>query len=201
MHSKHFLFGIILLSILMFSIMTAVNATTYTIGVKAGDSYTWEIKTLDPSYPGVPSGVKVGDRETMAITAVDETSTGWVITYHFTSYTGSSSSETETVPKNPTSWGFGLICALPVNEYLTGAVGSSHVSGNKITISYGLYSLEIVYDTSTGVMSSMKNTEAERGVVFEIALVPSIPGYELPIILGVSTVSTLCLIYLVMKKK
>lgn len=199
MNSKRVFSGILLLSVLTFSIMTAASATTYTIGVKTGDSYTWEIKALDPSYTGA-GGAKVGDRETMSITSVDETTTEWSIAYSLTAYNGASSSGTGTVPKDPASWSFIYICALPVSDYLTGAYGSSHVSGNKVTFTGMTVIIEMTYDTSTGVMSDMKYTVNGK-VIFEIALVTTIPGYELTIFLGVSAISALSLIYLVMKKK
>jgi hypothetical protein len=201
MKSKKILFGFLLLTIFAISMMTAANAVT-TIGVKIGDSYTWQVKTLDPSYPA--GSIRQGDEAKMTITNIVESGAGWTINYAYWSFgvpfSGSGASSSDFLPKDPTSWSIGLICGLPVADYLTAAYGSTFASGNKLIFAIGVYSEEITYDTSTGVMSDMKYSEGGK-VMFEIALVPAIPGYELSILLGVSAISTIGLIYIVMKKK
>lgn len=225
MKVKHFFFGILLLSILVLSVGTAVTATTYTIGVR-GDLYTWEIKKLDPIYldiADIPSNTFVGDRADMQVMKVVETDTAWTIECWFRNYNrlvkdwpaprlrwlhcGSACDITVPVPKDPHSWDYALICGLPVNEYLTEAFGPTCVEGNKLKISSTLIKdwfhmdvlMEYVYDTSTGLMSSMKYTKGDT-VLIEVALLSAIPGYELPILLGITAISTLGLIYLVMKR-
>lgn len=201
MKSNKFLFGFLLLTIFAISMMTAANAAT-TIGVKIGDSYTWQVKTLDPSYP--MGSIRQGDKSKMTITNIVESASGWTISYAYwdwaADFSGSGASSSDFLPKNPATWSFGLICGLPVADYLTGAYGSTFASGNKLIFAIGVYSAEITYDTSSGILSDMKYSKGGT-VMFEIALVPAIPGYDLSILLGVFAISTVGLIYIVMKKK
>ncbi len=159
------------------------------------------------------------------ITGITDKTTYWYITFQYWDWTVGEFDEYPdsttyyiNVYKDPTSLSAypSLILPVPVDAYLTALVGSipsyaqDYISSqdNVLTIDYGKvpyypynYKDVMTWDTTNGVISSEKFTYVGK-TIWELTLQGfQIPGYELPIFLGITALSTIGLIYVIRRKK
>ena len=212
-----------LLSIFAMSMMINGSAAVYTLGVSKNDEFVYQVTTVDEdgletvfgtgwaSYLG--EGSVKGVKWKYLITKIDEETTYWKVTMSFWDATVGEFEEFPdstvylvTIYKDPaSSSGIYYFCPTPVSNYLEAAYGASssyEVEGNSYTYTNSYYNIDhvLTFDSSSGAMSSMKYVYVGK-TIWEIRLSSTIPGYELPILLGITAVSTIGLIYIVMKKK
>ena len=84
-----------------------------------------------------------------------------------------------------------LFCPVPVSEYLTKASVNSNAynaSGTSIYQADGAFVTTKTYDALTGVLSVFQ-CKVKNQVLFEYDLGLTIPGYPVPLFLGVSVAS------------
>ncbi|MFX1257331.1 MAG: Loki-CTERM sorting domain-containing protein [Promethearchaeota archaeon] len=63
------------------------------------------------------------------------------------------------------------------------------------------YIVKITVDESTGIFSLLQLINDDEEVLYEWGTVSAIPGYELPILLGITAACTIGLIYIIRKRK
>ncbi len=227
MKAKYALFGFILFSMLAFT--TMVQAASYSIGVSAGTETTYEVKTVDNSglkdcgiddLGDFTDGDKVGDKCKTVVTKVEEEDDYWKITYDSWDWTSKDfksdpddEDKSYKIKKDPddVSGSYPQIsgCAKDVAKYIKAIDWNDdyEIDGTTVTsdgIDLGLggdkIKVSVTYDSNTGLVSSFRYLNEDDDVLYEYAS-SSIPGYEVPILLGVVGLTTIGLIYLVMKKK
>lgn len=207
MKSRYFLISLLGLSILTLS--SIAYATTYSVGVEVGDKQTYLVKTLGEGYTSYNT---VGNTFTLEVISIGDSSTQpsthWGI---YLKATGASETTLEYQLKKTPTFGIAYICPVDVATYLSEANalvgGQAEVSGRSAKwTDNGVYK-ELTWDED-GWMTSLKYTVAGE-VVSELvetdtpagggATGTGIPGYDLPILLGISALFSVCLILL--KKK
>lgn len=224
MKSKKLFFGLMLLSLFILSNMLSAQAAVYNIGVAENDEFIYEVTTVDEAGLEAVFGTNwastmgsssiLGVKEKFIITTVKEETNYWKITMQHWNPTTTDFEEypdsgtyTDYVYKDPVDASFAyLFVPTPVSSYLTAIAGKYtdvKSSGNTITydcdfMKTGL-DMEITFNDN-GVMSSMGYVYVGK-TIWEITLGGLIPGYDLAILLGISAISMLSIIYIVMKKK
>lgn len=224
MKSKNFLLAFLVLSIFAISTIISANAAVYSLGVKENDTFTYQITTVDadgleavygPSWASALGEMSVkGAKVKYLITTIADKTTYWLLTVSywdattgdFASYPDSSGSMW--VYKDPNdSFGPSLVCPTPVSSYLTVIAGKwptfLDASDNTLTETFSSpsgYKESWTYDNSDGALTSFKWIYAGK-TIWELSRSGIIPGYELTILLGVSAITTIGLIYILMKKK
>ena len=224
MKSRNFLLGFFVLSIIAISAMLSANAAVYAIGVKADDSFTYQITTVDEAgleavfgtnwASDMGSSSVKGAKAKYLITKVEDLTTYWKLTVSYWDLTTADfaefpdSSGSMWVYKDPDdASGFGLVCPTPVSSYLAVIAGKYPTfltaDENTLTIDTGYpsgFKMSYTYDSGDGALSSMKYIYTGK-TIWEMSRSGIIPGYELTILLGVSAITTVGLIYIQMKKK
>jgi len=106
---------------------------------------------------------------------------------------------------------------LPVDNYLAAIEWDTGwtVSGNNLTGVNAVaprkptwflnnYTITLMYDHASGALIYQNLQENESNVIYEVVgkyIFPTIPGYDLPIFLSITSLAIICLIYIIMKKK
>ena len=225
MKSKKLFFGLMLLSLFILSNMLSAQAAVYNIQVAENDEFIYEVTTVDEAGLEAVFGADwagdmgssgiIGVKEKFIITSIDDTSTSyWKITMQhwnpttvaFTEFPDSGT-YTDHVYKDPAdAFYVSLFVPTPVSSYLTVVAGKSTLmesSGNTITFDWDIIKtgFDLVYTyNNNGVTSSYAYVYVGK-TIWEVTLGGLIPGYDLAILLGISAVSMLSIIYIVMKKK
>jgi len=224
MKSKKIFFGLMLLSLFILSNMLSAQAAVYNIGVAENDEFIYEVTTVEEdgleavfgadwaSYLG-PEGIK-GVKEKFIITTIKEETTYWKITSQhwdpttaaFSEYPDSSAYYMN-IYKDPDDAGYVFFFVpTPVSSYLAVIAGKYtdvKSSGNTITYDFDFIKTGLDWEitfNNDGVMTSWAWVYVGK-TIWELTLGGLIPGYDLAILLGISAVSMLSIIYIVMKKK
>lgn len=194
MKSKYFLLGFLAFSFLAFGTMVQMaRAADYSLGVSAGDEFTWKVTKADDSLSGY--GSNVGDTYSMKINGVTDSTTYWQVTFTGTDWDGSSTTSSINVMKSPT-FSFPIwFCPIPVATYLANSGWGSFASDNVVEITIGALTAKYTWSTSNGVLSKIQGYDSGE-LTYEITLQSSIPGYEMPLILGIAAIFTVGLVLL-----
>jgi len=215
MKKKEKLIIVILFSLSLSAILTNVlGQTTYTCKVKVGDDFIFTVTTLDEVF-GEGLGLSVGDKMKINITDITEETDNFKVEYDTWDMIskgesfGSTADESdwEYVYKDPTDiYAYIYYFVLtPVSDYLAAFAETSESeyssSGNKLIESYDSYQTIYTYD-SNGVMSKMeyKMGGTVMAVLSRGGGGSSIPGYDLPILIGLTAIAGVSIIYIVKKK-
>ena len=216
MKIKEKLIIVILLSLSRSAILTNVlGQTTYTCKVKVGDEFIFTLTTLTAAYGETRK--RVGDKFKILITDITEETDYFEIEYDiwFDISKGESFSSTadyhdwEDIYKDPTNleadWLGNRFILTPVSDYLTAFAETASYyssSGNKLTLSNFDSREWISTFDSKGVVS--KIVFKKNGTVASVLSRgggSSIPGYNLPILIGLTAIAGVSIIYIVKKKK
>jgi len=198
----------IFLSFISFGLMLSVKADTYTIGVESGDSQTWKITALHPSYLSYANYLEVGDLITATVQTVqnDEPSVGVVTVSVRMKYGASAEGNDDnlTIVMDPTNCLFlNYLCPVAVSTFLAAradALGDSYLAEDESTTSNSVGVItQLTFDSETGWLTK-KKIFSGTAVYYQIEATTSIPGYDLYVLQGAIVVSTLGLIYIVKKK-
>ncbi len=217
MEKKEKLIIVILFSLSLSAILTNVlGQTTYTCEVNVGDEFIYTVTTVNTYWSG---GVyELGDKMKIKITNITEETDYFFINYEDWDMISKSesfgaiadNSDYERVYKNP-SYVFAYIyyfVLTPVRDYLVAfaETSSDHLSsGNNLTEFWGFYDEQISIFDSNGVMS--KREVKSHGIVVLVlsrggdGSSSGIPGYDLPILIGLTVIASVSIIYIVKKKR
>ncbi len=161
-----------------------------------------------------------GAKEKYIINDIEGETTYWRVRYRYWDWTVTDFDELPDAAndnfklyKDPTDINYFFeiyrICPTPVGYYLQGAFGQNPdhyiVEDNTVTTNpkhfmSQKYDIKITFDTSTGLLDSYEWIYGGK-IIFEIGQYNAIPGYDPPIFLGIIAISTIGLIYMIMKKK
>ncbi len=226
MKAKYALIGFLFLT--MFAFATMAQAATYSLGVTKGQETVWEIKVIDEDkledvgikdISDYSDGDKVGMQSKSKVTDIEEKSDYWVITYDSWDWTDKNfetkaddEDKTTKIYKDPKDVGGSSAvisgAATPVADYLKAIDWDKdfEVSGTTVkSVGYDLGGksdlfVSATYDSNTGGLSDLKYLNEDDEICYEYGTT-GIPGYELPVLLGIVGISTIGLIYLVMRKR
>ena len=215
MKNKGKLFSIVvLLSLSLSAILTNVlGQTTYTCEVKVGDEYLFTTTTLSAEFAEL-YGMSVGDKQKINITDITENLGRFRVEYGYWDRISKGESfgatpdgwEWEDVSKDPSNsleyiYFFVLT---PVSDYLAAFAETNSdysSSGNKLIDTYNDRQYITLYD-SNGVLS--KREVKINGIVMAVLSRggngSEIPGYDLPIFIGLIVIAGVSIIYIVKKK-
>jgi len=203
----------------------ALADTTYSLGVSVGDKYTYTLSELnDPDYlDDFSDFTAVGDKVINEITEITDETNYWSIEIEST-VVKTEKVETETTPvfKEPSDGTFiFLICPVPVSTYIEELAAAMNAyyepyaeyieeylieaSGTTFSFTMEGEGMIITFDANTGWATKMQVIENDE-VVYVItgssgAPADVIPGYELPLLLGITGLMAVGIIYTVMKKR
>ena len=196
MKSKNFLLGFMLLSAVAFGLMVETRGVTYYNKVTDGT-----VVTLTGTYNTVSYSIKY------TASGVTSNSITWGISITAAGVEAPSGSVTQTLladPSTETSWDVltgDVSCPSDVADYLSKvatAIGAT-ASGTTITIGDSTNGEVATYDANTCLCTSLKYY-VSGVLVYELSA-PGIPGYELPVLLGIMAISTIGLIFIIRRKK
>ncbi len=207
--------GILFIFSLFFSaVIINVRGETYTCALEAGDQSILEVVELDSFY-GSQYGANLGDKFKVLVTSVtegvDSFSIGidyWgIISSSETFETTPDSQSTVVLPKDPTTLapGLGYVVLSPVSSYLTEhalVYPDATVNGNTLQI-YDLSddTTEQKY-TSNGIISELKQyNSTTTWYLMRRQGSANISGPDLPILIGITTMTVLSLVYIRRKRK
>lgn len=220
MKNKGKLFSIvILLSLSLLAISTSVfGQTTYTCEVKEEDEFIFKVTTLHPEF-GDMGQLSVGDKMKIKITDITEETDYFDVEYDEWDMISKGESfnstadweEWEVVYKDPSDpqafWELSYFVLTPVSDYLAAFAEANSEegyssSGNKLTESYDSTTQFITTFDSNGVWS--KRVLKAGGIVVVVLSRggggSAIPGYDLPILIGLTAIAGVSIIYIVKKK-
>jgi len=215
MKKKEKLIIVILFSLSLSAILTNVlGQTTYTCKVKVGDEFIFTITTLDAVY-GAMGGRSVGDKMKIYITDITEETDYFGLEFDTWDWISKGESfgaiadysDSDEVYKDPTDMSYIHYFVLtPVSDYLAAFAAETSESdysssGNKLIESHDSYQNIFTYD-SNGVVSKMeyKMGGTDLAVVSRGGGGREIPGYNLPILIGLTAIAGVSIIYIVKKK-
>lgn len=228
MKSRKILFAFSLLSLIAFSMMLNVLAADFSLDVAEDDEFIWEVKTVneaelqDLGMTTAGDSYDVGSKMKIQIEDIDSTDPDyWKVYYDewdFTdqddwgSATGTYYNYIMTDPDDVYAGYYILFfyfVPIPTNSYLANAFeGWTGVDVDDNTVALSMtymgsnYKLISTYSTDNGVMTKFQITQDGEDIyMFELLTGFQIPGYELAILLGVTAISTIGLIYIMMRKK
>ncbi|TKJ19569.1 MAG: hypothetical protein CEE43_14765 [Promethearchaeota archaeon Loki_b32] len=222
MKNKGKLFSIVvLLSLSLLAISTNVfGQITYTCEVKEEDEFIFTVTTLHAEEYGFLEQLSVGDKMKIKITDITEETDyfdveydEWAMISKGESFSSTADSNSwEDVYKDPSDpealLELSYFVLTPVSDYLAAFAEANSEegyssSGNKLTkSSYDSTSQIITTFDSNGVVSK---DELKLGGTVVLVLSrggdgSSIPGYDLPILIGLTTIAGVSIIYIVKKK-
>ncbi len=221
MKNKGKLFSIVvLLSLSLLAISTSVfGQTTYTCEVKEEDEFIFKVTTLHPEF-GDMGELSVGDKMKIKITDITEETDYFDVEYDEwdmiskgeTFNSTADWEEWEVVYKDPSDpqafWELSYFVLTPVSDYLAAFAEANSEegyssSGNKLTESYDSTTQFITTFDSNGVWS--KRVLKAGGIVVVVLSRGgggglAIPGYDLPILIGLTVIAGVSIIYIVKKK-
>jgi len=215
MKKKEKLIIVILLSLSLSAISTNVlGQTTYTCKVEVGDEFIYTVTYLN-TVMSVGSGMSVGDKMKINITDITEETNYFEVEYNMWDMISKGESfnstpdysDYERVYKDPSHvYAFIYYFVLtPVSEYLAAFAEDNYdysSSGNKLIESYDSNQYTSTYD-SNGVLSKneVKMNSTVMGILSRGGGGSEIPGYDLPILIGLLTaIAGVSIIYIVKKK-
>lgn len=223
MKKKEKLFIMILFSLSLSALLTNVfGQTTYTCEAKIGDEYIYKITKLNADWVNW-TGLNLGDKEKIKITDITEDT--YVYTIEYDKWDFISSNESFGATADHQEWDnvfkyeyyfylqrypFLLYFVLsPVSTYLSeyAEVHANYSSsGNVLSINdYRVEDVIITYD-SNGIASKIQysyqysNSTTAFYVLSRAGSSSSIPGYDLPILIGITAIASVSIIYIVKKK-
>jgi len=190
-----------------------LGQTTYTCKVKVGDEFIFTLTILTAAFGETTK--RVGDKFKILITDITEETDYFKIEYDIWNdiSKGESFSSTadyhgwEDIYKDPTNpeagWSGNSFVLTPVSDYLTAFAETDPYyssSGNKLTHSIDSREWIHTFD-SNGVVSKIvfKKNGAVASVWMRVGGL-SIPGYNLPILIGLTAIAGVSIIYIVKKK-
>lgn len=220
MEKKEKLIIVILFSLSLSAILTNVlGQTIYTFEVKEGDEFIFTVTLATMS----PPGVSLGDRYKINITDITGESDYFEVVFDIWDWIsqGEPFNSTaddwgwEDVYRNPSDYRANLgtfyFVLSPVSDYLDAFAEANYgysSSGIKLYESFELFLYTYIYDLN-GVLFKYEAatgiTEAEPGgtVMYVLSRTGSssgIPGYDLPILIGLTAIAGVSIIYIVKKK-
>lgn len=199
MKSKYFLMSFLAVSMLAFG--ATAHAATYSLGVTQGSTYRLTLLEANTNYwsPNTPNGMSV----TLQVTSITERVAEWVVTLK-EDWTNTEIEARVYRQKDTRALTDGLwLISIPGHTYLSelsGSLGSQYkVDGTTVTKTETINGVTRIteqgYDANSGWISLYRVTE--NGVkVFEMLGSAGIPGYEVPILLGITGLFTMGLIIL-----
>ncbi len=208
MKTKYFLVGFLAISILAFG--TMVNADTYMLGVEKGDQCTYTVIEADAGYG-------YGSSAVLTVDSISVTASGWDV---IISVAGSSNNLPLSIGNQPKTGEMPIyLCPIDVanylkelatayNEYVTLVTVSGTTWTYDTTASSAFYSgvdmvYTITFDATTGWATKIKLVQ-DGTTTLEMTGVPGgaggIPGYELPLLLGITGIFAIGLIYITKKR-
>jgi hypothetical protein len=198
---KKSILGILFIFSLSFSAMitSVLGQMSYTCEVKVGDQFIVEVVELNPGY-GNNNGMNLGDTTKYKITNVTEGTDSFFIEFETTSNIS--------IPKHPTTavtmqnplLNFVVLC--PVDSYLQQwastrpdltriADRTLHYDGGRVwTFSSNGVISEFKYSNSTDLLYVLRTQSSS-----------TIPGTDLPILIGITILTVLSLVYVWRKRK
>ena len=215
MKNKGKLYGIAFLLCLSLSVILSnvAGQTTYTCELKEGDVFIYTITVADQYY-SFARGFNIGDKRKIEIGEIDESEERFYVDIYDWSWIskgesfsdicgGSCSLDNDQLIKHPTSsmlnpfW----YSLFPVSDYLAEFAETSSdysSSGNQL-----IYSNHFSTFDSNGVLYKNEYKDGDytywemtRGVDSS----SSIPGYDLPIVIGLTVIMGASIIYILRKK-
>ena len=179
---------------------------TYTCKVKVGDEFIYTV------YEG---GINVGNKSKIKITDVEEGTNYFYIEYDYWDPISKGESFNsiadgwwyEDFHKDPSN-GYMYIyyfVLTPVNDYLTAYANAAPCcssSGNKLTETVGQVQYISTFD-SNGVLTKkeLKVDDTAIIVLSRGGSTSGIPGYDLPLLIGLTAITSVSIINIVKKKK
>ena len=224
--TKYFLIGFLLIG--MFAFTTTVRASDYEVGVAEDDEYRWQVSTVDKDawkdamgeeYDEDSRGKESANYK-IQITKIETKDDEATITYDMWNFTEDSFGDEPddkdntadlTLNKDNITQGdayaifYGWIIPTPSVEYLEAAIdvmNNTKASLDETTVTYDAtnYTVEVSYGDN-GILSSQKYMNSDEEIFYEVKLSTSIPGYEIPVLLGITGIFSIGLIYTIMKRK
>lgn len=214
MKKKGKLFIVILFSLSLSAILTnTLGQTTYTCKVKIGDEFIDTITTLD-AYTAILLNLSLGDKTKINITDITEETDYFTIEYdgwreisESESFGATADWQTnDDVYKNASDNNAQMFVLSPVSTYLAeyaAANLNASSSGNILTEIFPSYIQTLTYD-SNGIVSKWQISNSTTVLYIRSrsgsSSSPSIPGYDLPIFIGLTVIASVSIIYILKKK-
>jgi len=198
--------------------------TTYNLRVNVGGKYTYTLSELnDPDYLDDSSDFTgVGDKAVMEITKIEDNTGYWLIEIKSTILkTEKEEKYTYRLYKEPNVFSMtSVVCPVPVSTYLTELADAWNIyyeqftdsnegdivieaSGTTFTFIKDGNGFKTTFNANSGWATKMQYIENDevKAVVTGAPGGGIIPGYELPLLLGITGLMAVGIIYTVMKKR
>ena len=214
MKKKEKLSILILFSLSLSAILTNVlGQTTYTCEVNVGDEFIFTVTTVNALF--VMSGASVGDKRKINITDITVETDYFTIDYDDWDMISKGESFNATAdhsiwddiykdPSDPFMY-IDLFVLTPVSDYLAafaGANSNTSSSGNKVIETIGSIQSISTFD-SNGVLSKFEG-KVSGTVMYVLSRgggsSSGIPGYDLPLLIGLAAITSVGIIYILKKK-
>ena len=216
MRKKSILGILFIFSISFSTVIISVRGETYTNAFEAGDQVILETVELGSFYANLHN-VNLGDKFKFIVTNVTEGADSFsieidewgIISGNETFGTIPDYQWTLVLPKDPTTFFFitYYVVLSPVSTYLHEyALGDSDVTSNGNTIqiydSGSVDTVEMTFD-SNGIISELKQSNSTDlfYLMKRKSSTASISGPDLPILIGITTMTVLSLVYIWRKRK
>ncbi len=244
MKPKTFMLTFVVFSLFTLSVMVqAAQAAAYSIEIKKGDKFVWEIKSFNKALSDKVFGedsvedllnakdIDVGATTQNVIKEVEEEDDYWLLTYDDWDFTmkqkdleddADDKDVEKKIYKDPADLGKNVVPIFLADYIPTDAASylkkidwadDTEVNGLTITQSVEKADLKAFWSgadedakfqfvfASNGVKVTTRYLSDKGEVILEIGFKGNIPGYEIPVLLGLTAISTVGLIYLILKKK